>query len=363
MLLNLAGAHGPFFTRNIVVLTDSEGVGEVPGGEVITHCLESCIPLVEGSKLGQYKNTVLVCQHMLEDQMRQQAASAPAGAETAHAQIFKKVTNVLTAVEAPLLDILGKHMGVPVAALLGDGRVREDVRFLAYLFYVGDRTKTTLPYVHDDDDSDEWGRIRREEALTPEAIVEQAKAAFERYGFHDFKLKGGVLDGYEEIKAIRALKKEFPNGRMDLDPNAGWSLAEAVDLCRDLTGVLTYCEDPVGAGGRFSSRETMAEFHRLTGLPTATNMCDTDWREMKNAIRLDSVSIPLADPHFWTMQGCVRVAQLCDAPGTTHGVNVSTPFASLAMEIMQSLRSNGHDKDGHSGIAEWYEMVNNFKLQ
>lgn len=245
MLLNLAGTHGPFFTRNIVVLTDSEGVegvGEMPGGEVITHRLESCTPLVEGSKLGQYKNTVLACQHMLEDQMRQQAANAPAGAETAHAQVFKKVTNVLAGVDTSLLDILAKHMEVPVAALLGDGQGRDSVRFLAYLFYVGDRTKTTLPYVHDDDDSDEWGRIRREEALTPGAIVGQAKAAHERNGFHDFKLKGGVLDGHEEIKAIRALKKEFPNGRMDLDPNGAWSLAEAVDLCRDLTGVLTYCE-------------------------------------------------------------------------------------------------------------------------
>ena len=335
MLLNLAGAHGPFFTRNIVVLTDSEGyvgVGEVPGGEVITHRLESCIPLVEGSKLGQYKNTVLACQQMLEEQMRQQAASAPAGAETAHAQIFKKVTNVLTGVETPLLDILAKHMEVPVAALLGDGQVREDVRFLAYLFYVADRTKTNLPYIAHDDDSDEWGRIRREPALTPEAIVHQAEAAQERFGFHDFKLKGGVFSGAEEIKAVRALKERFPEARITIDPNAGWSLKEAVELCRDLTGVLTYCEDPCGAEGRFSSRETMAEFHRLTGLPTATNMCDTDWREMKNAIRLDSVSIPLADPHFWTMQGCVRVAQLCDAFDLTWGVHSNNHFdISLAM--------------------------------
>lgn len=38
MLLNLSGAHGPFFTRNIVILKDNAGhtgVGEVPGGERI----------------------------------------------------------------------------------------------------------------------------------------------------------------------------------------------------------------------------------------------------------------------------------------------------------------------------------------
>ena len=334
MLLNLAGAHGPFFTRNVVVLTDNQGyvgVGEVPGGEVITRRLESCIPYVEGKPLGAYKNIVLECQVMLEAQM-EAASAASAGAETAHAQIFKKVTNVLTGIETPLLDLLGKHLEVPVAALLGDGQVRENVRFLGYLFYVGDRTKTDLPYIHDDDDSDAWGRIRREAALTPEAIVEQAKAAQERFGFHDFKLKGGVFAGSEEIKAVRALKEAFPEARITVDPNGAWSLNEAVDLCRDMTGILTYCEDPCGAEGRFSARETMAEFHRLTGLPTATNMCDTDWREMKNAIRLDSVSIPLADPHFWTMQGCVRVAQLCHDFDLTWGVHSNNHFdISLAM--------------------------------
>ena len=59
----------------------------------------------------------------------------------------------------------------------------------------------------------------------------------------------------------------------------------------------------------FSGREVMAEFRRATGLPTATNMVATDWREMAHALSLQSVDIPLADPHFWTMQGSVRVAQ------------------------------------------------------
>ena len=36
MELNLSGAHGPYFTRNVVIITDSDGnvgIGEVPGGE------------------------------------------------------------------------------------------------------------------------------------------------------------------------------------------------------------------------------------------------------------------------------------------------------------------------------------------
>ena len=327
MLLNLSGAHGPFFTRNIVILTDSEGVegvGEVPGSKKITEVLEEVKPMVIGQPISQYKN-ILQAIH-------DKYASLDAGGRGDQTFDLRTTVHVQTAVEAPLLDILGKHLEVPVAALLGDGQVRENVRFLGYLFYVGDRTKTDLPYIHDDDDSDAWGRIRREAALTPEAIVEQAKAAQERFGFHDFKLKGGVFAGSEEIKAVRALKEAFPEARITVDPNGAWSLNEAVDLCRDMTGILTYCEDPCGAEGRFSARETMAEFHRLTGLPTATNMCDTDWREMKNAIRLDSVSIPLADPHFWTMQGCVRVAQLCHDFDLTWGVHSNNHFdISLAM--------------------------------
>lgn len=343
MLLNQAGAHEPFFTRNVVVMHDSqgyEGVGEVPGGEVITKRLESCIPLVIGKPVSQWKNVVRFCRTMLEQQIQDKAQ--PTGQETAHAQIFKKVTNVLTGVETPMLDIMGKHLEVPVAALLGEGQQRDSVRFLAYLFYVGDRTKTDLPYIHDDDNSDEWGRIRREAALTPEAIVKQAEAATERYGFVNYKLKGGVFEGKEEIKTIKALKKQFPNARINLDPNGCWSLAEAVDLCKDMVGTLTYVEDPCGAEGRFSGREVMAEFHRLTGLPTATNMIATDWREMKAAIRLDSVSIPLADPHFWTMEGATRVAQLCHDMDLTWGVHSNNHFdISLAMVAQTAAAAPG----------------------
>ena len=343
MLLNQAGAHEPFFTRNVVVMHDSqgyEGVGEVPGGEVITKRLESCIPLVVGKPVSQWKNVVRSCRTMLEQQI--QGKAQPTGQETAHAQIFKKVTNVLTGVETPMLDIMGKHLKVPVAALLGEGQQRDSVRFLAYLFYVGDRTKTDLPYIHDDDNSDEWGRVRREAALTPEAIVHQAEAAQERFGFHDFKLKGGVFEGKEEIKAIKALKNCFPDARITIDPNGCWSLKESLKLCRDMTGVLAYVEDPCGAEGRFSGREVMAEFHRLTGLPTATNMIDTDWREMKAAIRLDSVIIPLADPHFWTMEGATRVAQLCHDMDLTWGVHSNNHFdISLAMVAQAAAAAPG----------------------
>ncbi|MFE4446443.1 enolase C-terminal domain-like protein, partial [Streptomyces sp. NPDC056820] len=236
------------------------------------------------------------------------------------------------AVHSALVDWGGCLLVAPVAALRGAGRQRDSVRVLGYLFYVGDPDRTDLDYVREEGSAVEWYRIRRQEALTPEAIVRQAEATYARYGFCDFKLKGGVLPGVEEVKAVQALKERFPQARITLDPNGAWSLREAVELCRPLAGTLTYAEDPCGAEGGYSGREILAEFRRATGLPTATNMIATDWRQLTHALALRSVDIPLADPHFWTMQGSVRVAQLCNDTGMTWGCHSNNHFdISLAM--------------------------------
>ncbi len=138
--------------------------------------------------------------------------------------------------------------------------------------------------------------------------------------------------GPDEVLAVTALKNRFPDARITLDPNGAWSLSEAVSLCGDLHGVLAYAEDPCGAENGFSGREIMAEFRRATGLPTATNMVATDWRQLNHALALQSVDIPLADPHFWTMQGSVRVAQICQQFGLTWGSHSNNHFdISLAM--------------------------------
>jgi glucarate dehydratase len=203
---------------------------------------------------------------------------------------------------------------------------------LGYLFYIGDRNATDLAYRSEADASDDWTRLRHEQAMTPEAVVRLAEAAKAKYGFNDFKLKGGVLRGAEEIEAVTALAERFADARITLDPNGAWSLKEAISLCRDQHHVLAYAEDPCGAENGYSGREVMAEFRRATGLPTATNMIATDWREMGHAIQLQSVDIPLADPHFWTMQGSVRVAQMCHEWGLTWGSHSNNHFdISLAM--------------------------------
>ena len=271
MELNLSGAHAPYFTRTVVVLyadNGETGVGEVPGGQKITKALEECIPLVVGTKVAEYKSTLLKVKKYLD---------AKGEEDVRGNQTFDLRTgvHVLTAIEAPSLDLLGKHLGVPVCELLGEGQQRDKVRMLGYLFFVGDRNKTDLPYVSEPDSDCEWYRIRHEEALTADKIVAFAKATKEKYGFEDFKLKGGVLAGNEEMDVIRALKKEFPNARIDLDPNGGWLLEQAVEYVKGMQGILTYCEDPCGAEGVYSGREIMSEFRRRTGFPTATNMIAT----------------------------------------------------------------------------------------
>ncbi|SFK81922.1 D-glucarate dehydratase [Paenibacillus sp. 1_12] len=338
MLLNLSGAHSPYFTRNVVILQDNSGrtgIGEVPGGERIRQTLEDARVLVVGQSIGTYN-------HIL-GKVRRSFADRDAGGRGLQTFDSRITIHAVTALEAALLDLLGQYLGVPVAALLGEGQQRESVEMLGYLFYIGDRSKTDLPYQDDLNAEDDWLRLRHEEALTTDSVVRLAEAAHKRYGFNDFKLKGGVLRGSEELEAVTALAERFPQARITLDPNGAWSLEEAIRLCRGQQHVLAYAEDPCGAEKGYSGREIMAEFRRSTGLPTATNMIACDWREMGHAIQLGSVDIPLADPHFWTMQGSIRVAQMCNEWGLTWGSHSNNHFdISLAMFTHVAAAAPGH---------------------
>jgi glucarate dehydratase len=327
MLLNLSGAHAPYFTRNLVIITDSAGhtgVGEVPGGEKIRQVLEESRPLVEGERIAAYQQIL--------NEVKNRFANRNTEGRGMQTFDLRTAVHATTAIESALLDLMGQFLGVPVAALLGEGQQRSSVEVLGYLFFVGDRKKTDLPYESNETGADEWLRLRHQEALTIKSVLELAEAAEARYGFKDFKLKGGVLAGSQEIETVAALAERFPQARITLDPNGAWSLEEAVRLCAGKRGILAYAEDPCGAEQGYSGREIMAEFRRRTGLPTATNMIATDWRQLRFAAELHAVDIPLADPHFWTMQGSVRVAQFCREWGLTWGSHSNNHFdISLAM--------------------------------
>ena len=342
MLLNLCGAHAPYFTRNLVILKDSSGhtgIGEVPGGEGIRQALDRSRELVIGKSIGLYNGILNAIRQRFVSGKAAHQATVHQVTSASEAKVLKqrheinlRMDNVITAVEAALLDLLGQHLGVPVCELLGAGKQRDAVRMLSYLFYIGDRRKTDLPYLGLPETKNDWYRLRHEPAMDAAALVRLAEASVEQYGFADFKLKGGVMSAADEIEAITAIKQRFPQSRVTLDPNGAWSLEEAIKACTGLRHVMAYAEDPCGPEGGYSGREIMAEFKRATGIPTATNMVATDWRQLNHSLKLDAVDIPLADPHFWTMQGSVRVAQMCDEFGLTWGSHSNNHFdVSLAM--------------------------------
>ncbi|MFY0991799.1 enolase C-terminal domain-like protein [Halomonas sp. C05BenzN] len=327
-LLNLSGGHAPWFIRSVVILEDdagNQGVGEIPASAGILKGLEQCRELVEGSRVNDIKQTL--------NQVRLRLAQN--GREERGRQTFdlRVAVHVTTGIESALFDLYGQALGMPVADLLGQfGRQRDEVEALGYLFLLGDPAKTDLPYPQASDPQDAWDEVRRREALTPDAVANLAKAAYERYGFRDFKLKGGVLPGEQEADCIRALHEAFPEARLTLDPNGAWKLDEAVRVLEPIKHLLSYAEDPCGQEESYSGRETMAEFKKRTGLPTATNMIATDFKQLQYAVQLNAVDIPLADCHFWTMQGAVAVGELCHEWGMTWGSHSNNHFdISLAM--------------------------------
>lgn len=325
MLMTLSGAHAPYFTRNLVILKDSAGhtgIGEIHGGDYTCAALESCIPLVEGQQVGMYRKVL--------DNIHKAAKRADEddgeGIQSLDISKLKFVVKAEWAIECAMLDLLGQYLGLPVCELLGDGKQRDQVETLGYLFYVSDKNKADLPYIDESGSQDPWFQLRRQEMLTPERIVEQAQVLQEKYGFRNFKLKGGVLAGAEEMEAIKALKKAYPDGRINIDPNGAWSLDEAIKICKPMEGILTYIEDPCGPEAGYSSREIMAEFKNAVNLPVATNMIATDWRQFYHAAALKAVDIVLADPHFWGFGGSVRMAQLLNDWGLTWGSHSNNHF-------------------------------------
>ncbi len=336
MLLNIGGAHAPFFTRNLVILKDNTGhtgVGEVHGGEAITAVLEACRAQVIGKQIGDYRE---ILKHI------RRKGDPSEGLQNYNLKNLQFVVHAETAVECALLDLLGQFLGLPLCHLLGDGQQRKEVTVLGYLFYVADSSCTPLPYENAPEQPNAWFRQRQLPAMDTAAIVEQALAAQERYGFRDFKLKGGVLAGEQEVETVQALKKQFPDGRINIDPNGAWSLQDAIRLCLQMKQDLSYVEDPCGPEAGYSSREIMSEFRMATGIPVATNMIATNWRQLHHAVVGRAVDIVLADPHFWTMNGSVRVSQLLDEWGMTWGCHSNNHFdISLAIFAQTAAACSG----------------------
>ena len=192
MLLNLSGAHGPYFTRNIVLLKDSAGrtgVGEVSRRRRHPPDAGGCAA-AGGGPVPSARSTAssTACASALPT-----ATARGRGLQTFDLRI------TIHAVDRGGSGAARSSRAVPRRSGRSSPRRRPAAR------RGGD---AGLPLLHRRPDQDGPGlshrarrrgttgcRLRNEEAMTPAAVVRLAEAAQARYGFNDFKLKGGVLAG------------------------------------------------------------------------------------------------------------------------------------------------------------------------
>lgn len=297
-LLNIGGMHAPYALRTIVELvTDNgiSGVGEIPGGQEVTACLDAARETVVGTDPFH----INALRHSIEQRFGQLQRE---GDMPWHMPPF---VLVFSAIEVACYDIVGKACDRPVVDLLG-GPARERVGFSAYLFYKPEGAGGEFG-LGVDPGAQGWEAARQAEALDPDSVVCQAQAMRNHFGFRSIKLKGGVMEPQHEVEAMLALRERFgPSVPLRLDPNAAWSLETSVEYGKKLEGILEYLEDPCGG------QQNMAKLRRTLKLPLATNMCTTSFDHLPQSITLHSEDIILADHHFWGgLKASVELGRIC----------------------------------------------------
>ncbi len=269
------GAHWGRFVRTIVqVFTDAGlvGLGEIGGGG------ESAVAAIEGLKpylLGHDPVQVEVLRWMIANPT---------------ASLYNNRTQILAALEFACLDLAGQATGLRVCDLLG-GALRERVPFASYLFYRYRNSDT--------------GRGGEE---TADEIVAHARALKARCGFRTHKLKGGVFPPPHDVAVFRALAEAFPGDALRLDPNAIWSVEEAIHVARQIEDLNNdYLEDPTWG------LEGMARVREKIGIPTATNTVVVTFEQLAACIRLRAVDVILLDTQFWGgIRQAHKAAQVCE---------------------------------------------------
>ena len=297
-LLNVVGVHQPWALRTIVeVHTDegSLGLGETYADEAHLARLEAVATALPGHDPYDLHGLRALVDETLGREVGGAGASFGGMLDVRSA-----VDTVYSPFEVACLDVQGRETDRPVSDLLG-GAVRDRVPFSGYLFYKWAG--------HPGADDDSWG-----EALTPDAVVAQARTMVDGWGFGSLKLKGGVLPPEEECAAIEALHDAFPGHPLRLDPNGAWTPETSVRVADRLAGVVEYLEDPTpGIPG-------MAEVAARTDVPLATNMCVIAFEHLPPAVARDAVQIVLSDHHLW---GGLRRSALLAGIADTFGLGLS----------------------------------------
>ena len=297
-LLNVVGVHQPWALRAIVeVHTDqgSLGLGETYADEAHLARLEAVAAALPG-----HDPYDLHGLRALVDETHGREVGGAGASFGGMLDVRSAVDTVYSPFEVACLDVQGRETDRPVSDLLG-GAVRDRVPFSGYLFYKWAG--------HPGADDDSWG-----EALTPDAVVAQARTMVDGWGFGSLKLKGGVLPPEEECAAIEALHDAFPGHPLRLDPNGAWTPETSVRVADRLAGVVEYLEDPTpGIPG-------MAEVAARTDVPLATNMCVIAFEHLPPAVAQDAVQIVLSDHHLW---GGLRRSALLAGIADTFGLGLS----------------------------------------
>jgi glucarate dehydratase len=297
-LLNVVGVHQPWALRAVVeVHTDQggSGLGETYGDEEHLARLRAAADAILGRDPYDLNGIRRVVADLLES-----GTSDAGNSFGGMLDLSSAVDTVYSPFEVACLDLVGHETGRPVSDLLGSA-VRDRVPFSGYLFYKWAG--------HPGQPDDDWG-----EALTPEAIVVQARRMVRDHGFTAIKLKGGVLPPEDEADAVEALADAFPGMPLRLDPNGAWTPSTAIRMARRLEGTLEYLEDPT------TGIDGMAEVAASTDLPLATNMCVIAFEHLRAAVLADAVQIVLADHHLW---GGLRRSALLAGITETFGMGLS----------------------------------------
>ena len=343
-LRNSTGVHEPYALRAIVELVGEDGrsgFGETGCGKGTVAALEGMRDLVVG---GDALHTTAVERAIAArlgglpvdpaDVARQHLDLTPTRPTTAAQRTFSPI-------EVAALDLAGKALGRPVCDLLG-GAVRDAVPFSAYLFYKhaggGGEDGDARP--------DRYG-----EALTPEAMVAQARAMVAEYGFKSVKLKAGVLDPDEEVRTIRLLRDAFgPDVPLRIDPNCAWTVETSLAVGRALADALEYLEDPTPTipGMAEVRRRLLAEG---IAMPLATNMAVTKWSDVPESVRVDAVQVILGDHHYWGgLRAVAQLGRLCETFGLGLSMHSNTHLGISLMAMVHLAAATPHltyDCDTH----------------
>jgi glucarate dehydratase len=338
-LLNSVGIHAPYALRTVIeLITDDNisGVSEIPGNIEINALLENSREVILGTDPFQLNGIRRGIFDRFGSEENESRGDQPWDS--------RKLVHVYSAIEVACLDIQGKICGRPVVDLLG-GMYRGSVPFSAYLFYKFKGAGGPLAY-EIDPDATGWDAARQAAALTPEEIVDQARAMIAEFGFKSIKLKGGVFPPEDEVQAIIHLRESFgPNVPLRFDPNGVWSVDTAIKYGKQMEDVLEYLEDPT------RGQEGMARVRQALDLPLATNMCTTSFEEIPEGVRLGSEDIILSDHHFWGgLRDSVSLGKICQTfgKGLSMHSNSHLGISLMAMVHMAAAIPNlTYDLDTH----------------